>query len=487
MAMVFRNLKILLVLLLFQPAVPGDVIKLKNGKVLEGKILATTRKKVLLEDLEGVRWIKRKDIKSIVKKPWVVDIFRKKLEKVSKRMDKAGILGLLDWATAPMRKKSLEPLLPQLYELVIKVCPDNEKARKALGFVKIGGKWYGKKELKKLEEKKRKEKKKEEYRKGVEEWKREEERRKKAMRWGGMFLKDQIEREREADKKDAERLAAHLGVPKVTVVSSMRISIQGFVSREEGVKLLDLGERALSEWGGELFGDVTANPFCARKRKFHFYLVRNTDLDAMVDYVSKVHGGVSKGDRKFYAAWRMGIPPNGWDHLAVMPFEQCSMKLLEEPFLKALARSFAEAASGSRLMPWLPEGFALEATRRFLGRPVYIKLKIPFKGRILCFTEDISWRWLAITIGRLKADPPFSRIFTESFQDLGIYEIAKSAGFVSMVWDKNPRKLGCFIVMLGYKHGTQPDALKRALDLTPAGADAAFRKWATSQRRRESR
>ncbi len=158
MAMVFRNLKILLVLLLFQPAVPGDVIKLKNGKVLEGKILATTRKKVLLEDLEGVRWIKRKDIKSIVKKPWVVDIFRKKLEKVSKRMDKAGILGLLDWATAPMRKKSLEPLLPQLYELVIKVCPDNEKARKALGFVKIGGKWYGKKELKKLEEKKRKEK-----------------------------------------------------------------------------------------------------------------------------------------------------------------------------------------------------------------------------------------------------------------------------------------------------------------------------------------
>jgi len=454
----------------------ADVIYLKGGFQVEGKVVRMERRRVFLRTLTGLKIIPRSRIARIRRKPWLPGELLDRLDRVRRLGGRKRVRALVDWALDPSRKKKLEPLLPRVFKLVLKWDPDNEKARKAMGFVRYKGKWMTPKERDALKEK-------EEVARAEKRLQEEEEERKRNFAYGGAPLDEQIAAEAASDRADAWALAGALGVPAVTVLSSRRISIQGFLSPGEARALLDLGERALSTWGREIYEDPCLNPFAARRGKFHFYLVRARDLPALEAYVSKTHGGVNASDRRFFRAWGLGIPPNGWDHYCLTLLELHPFHL-EAPFLRALARSWIEASADARLMPWFPEGFAVEAVRRILGTSQPVRVEFSLRGRPYAYTDGVTWRRLILTLGRIRKDPPLSQVFLQSEKTLTVYDTAKAAGITAMLWEKDPRDIGLLARYLGYKHGTQPWAVKRLFGRGPEGVDELFRLWAA---RREGR
>ncbi len=468
------GLSFLVCLLAGGPAA-ADVVYLRGGFQVEGRVVKVERRRILLETLSGLKSIPRVRVLRIVRKPWLPGEFQDRLKRAKRSKGPQRLRRLLKWASAPERKKKLAPFLPKLYKLVLERDPDNETARKALGYVRFRGKWVTPEERALLEAEKEEAKEEKAREKAVE-------KKKAGAPYGGTPLPEQVADEEASDRADAWALSGALGVPSVTVLSSRRVSVQGFLTREEAYALLDLGERALTTWGEEIFEDPSFNPFGARRNKFHFYLVRMEDLPAMVDYAAKAHGGMSAGDRRFYAEWGLGIPPNGWDHYFVMPLEQRPLRL-KEPFLRALARSWAEAAADARLMPWMPEGFALEAVRRILGASPPVEVEFSLEGRPYSFTDGVRWRWLSVTLGRIGKDPPLSQVFIRGDLSITVYDVAKAAGLVAMLWDKDPRDIGRLLRLLGYKHGTQPWAIETLFHQPPAEVDKLYRLWAARAKR----
>ncbi len=453
----------------------ADVVYLKGGFQVEGRVVKVERRRILLETLTGLKSIPRVRILRIRRKPWLPGEFRDRLKRAERRKDAASLKKLLKWALEPGRKKKLASLLPGLYKLILERDPDDEAARKALGFVRFQGKWVTPEEKARLEA--------EEEKAAEERFREKRAREKKAgAPYGGKPLDEQIADQAASDRADAFALAGALGVPSVTVLSSRRVTIQGFVTRGEARALLDLGERALTAWGREIFENGAFQPFAGRRNKFHFYVVRLRDLPDMVDYAAKAHGGMSPSDRRFYSEWGLGIPPNGWDHYFVMPLERSPLDL-KEPFLQALAVSWAEAAADAPLMPWMPEGFALEAVRRVLGVSPQVKVEFSLPGGPYSFTDGVRWRWLALTLGKIGKDPPLSAIFPKSDTSITVYDVAKASGLAAMLWEKDPRDIGRLLRLLGYKHGTQPWAVKSLFNQSPAGVDRLYRLWAARAKR----
>ncbi|HHI68979.1 MAG TPA: hypothetical protein ENJ97_06610 [Planctomycetes bacterium] len=453
----------------------ADVVYLKGGFQVEGRVVKVERRRILLETLSGLKSIPRARILRIRRKPWLPGEFRDRLERAGKRKDLASLKRLLKWALEPGRKKKLASLLPGLYKRILELDPDDEEARRALGFVRFEGKWVTPEEKARLESEREKAKE-ERF------WEKRAEEKKAGAPYGGKPLEKQIADQAASDRADAFALAGALGVPSVTVLSSRRISIQGFLTREEARLLLELGERALTTWGREIFEDGGFQPFSGRRNKFHFYLVRLRDLPDMVDYAAKAHGGMSRGDRRFYVEWGLGIPPNGWDHYFVLPLERSPLDV-KEPFILALARSWAEAAADAKLMPWMPEGFAVEAARRVLGSSPVVKVEFALRGGAYWFADGVRWRWLALTLGKIGKDPSLSSIFPKQDTEITVYDVAKAAGLVEMLWEGDPRDIGRLLRLLGYKHGTQPWAVKQLFNQSPEKVDRLYRVWAARAKR----
>lgn len=460
----------------------ADVVRLRGGVEVEGRIVKVEKHQILLETLTGLQAIPRSRVEKWDRRPWDVDTFRRRLAQLRTGRRAAEAESLFAWATAPERVEKLQSLLPELCGLILEIDPEHAGSRARLGFERIDGAWLPREEAEQV----RAEKERVRAAAEAEELERaaraREELWRKAAAWGGMLLEKQIADEAADDARDAELLARSLGVPAVTVRSSYRISIQGFLGPEEARALLDLGERALSRWGEELFGQVALNPFSDRRVKFHYYSVDQASIPAMVEHVARLHGGVSPKDRRFYAAWGLGIPPNGYKHLCVRPLE-LDPRGLEESFLLALARAWAEAASGSRLMPWLPEGFAREALRRFLGVSPCLRAEFLLEGRPLGFSDGVEWLWLARTLGRLRADPPLQAVIVKEPEELTCFDLAKATGVAALLWERDPRLLGRLLRLLGFKHGTQRWALKELFQMDPEGVDKHFRAWAQSGER----
>jgi hypothetical protein len=133
---------VFLAVLLSVPLAFADVVKMKDGRTLEGKVIKSDDKLVTLKMRLGEVILKRDEIESIVKGPTIVDEYKKRAAKL-KADDADGHFKLALWCNENKLPKEYREELAK----TIEIDPDHAGARARLGQVKHEGKWVDKKYL----------------------------------------------------------------------------------------------------------------------------------------------------------------------------------------------------------------------------------------------------------------------------------------------------------------------------------------------------
>jgi hypothetical protein len=129
----------------------ADLVTLKDGSKREGKVVRQDDEEVVLEITQGRLkaevTFKRSEVKGIEKGPTAAE---KTLAEVEKRRaalkddDAAGWLGFAQWLD---RLTGFSQDARAAYEKVVRLDPENEAARRKLGYQKIGGQWLTEAEI----------------------------------------------------------------------------------------------------------------------------------------------------------------------------------------------------------------------------------------------------------------------------------------------------------------------------------------------------
>jgi hypothetical protein len=120
---------------LLAAAARGDVVYLKNGKSIEGKV-TVKGEKVVVEIAHGTVSFPKSKVLRIERKASPVEVYEKKLAAIPAK-DINGRLGLARWC----RRQGLNNRARELFEQVLDADTDNAEARKQLGYVQHKGKW----------------------------------------------------------------------------------------------------------------------------------------------------------------------------------------------------------------------------------------------------------------------------------------------------------------------------------------------------------
>ncbi len=130
-----RRFALILTGLLFAAAARADVVHLKNGKSIEGKVTVEGDKVTVQIPFGSVSFPKSKVLR-IERKESSIDVYEQKLAAL-KKGDAAGRLELAAWC----RKQGLRARGETLLREVLEFDPENTAARKLMGYVKHGGEW----------------------------------------------------------------------------------------------------------------------------------------------------------------------------------------------------------------------------------------------------------------------------------------------------------------------------------------------------------
>ena len=124
----------------------GDVFELTNGDKVEGNIVREIGDLVSIRKLDGsIVTLDRSEIKNIKKSSTPLDEYKKRADSV-KDNDLTGQIDMAKWC----QSRGLDAQAKVHWKMVLNLSPDQFDARKALGYVWIGGDWYlaGSKEAK---------------------------------------------------------------------------------------------------------------------------------------------------------------------------------------------------------------------------------------------------------------------------------------------------------------------------------------------------
>jgi predicted esterase len=109
----------------------ADVVTLKDGRRLEGRVTSETAEAVVVRTLEGTRRVPRDQVSGLRKSKSVYDAFDEKLEAAAKAPDekkKAELLKLAAWAAA----QRLVPEAARVHRLVLQIDPNHAASKKAV-------------------------------------------------------------------------------------------------------------------------------------------------------------------------------------------------------------------------------------------------------------------------------------------------------------------------------------------------------------------
>ncbi len=126
-----------------------DVIHLKDGGKIEGKVISESEKEVRIVTKYGVQSIPRENIKDVEKTPPALEIYKQKLSEI-KEGDAEGHYQLGLWC----KEEGLTTQAGFQFREALKFDPGHHGARVEMGYVYYGGRWVHTDELKELMEKK---------------------------------------------------------------------------------------------------------------------------------------------------------------------------------------------------------------------------------------------------------------------------------------------------------------------------------------------
>ena len=113
----------------------ADRVILKDGRIFEG-VVKVSAGEVLIEMQLGTIRVPLSEVKKIDRQPTSVEQFKQRLSQIN-RTDATALIDLAIWA----REKGLHKQCKEVLEKVLELQPDNELARKLLGFVRVDNKW----------------------------------------------------------------------------------------------------------------------------------------------------------------------------------------------------------------------------------------------------------------------------------------------------------------------------------------------------------
>ena len=143
-----KSLFLLLGLLLFSGICLADIIHFKDGRKIEGVIVSEDAKKVKLKTKYGTKEFLLSEIDKIEKKKTRDQEYKERLASLNKE-DIDSVFELVAWCKANKLDSKAKVHLKE----IIKLDPNNAKARSELGYQRFEGKWYTPRELKAIKAK----------------------------------------------------------------------------------------------------------------------------------------------------------------------------------------------------------------------------------------------------------------------------------------------------------------------------------------------
>lgn len=212
----------------------ADVIHLKDGTELEGKILSESSKEVVLQTRFGKVPIPRSRIEKIVKGLTPKEEFQQR-KAALKAGDVNGRFELAEYCRENRLNKEADKLLAE----ILKIDPQHDGANRALGKIEYNGRWFTKSELEKFRELEAREMEEQGLILHDGKWMSKED----AMRAQGYVEVDGqwIPRE-EADRMMAAREFEEIFQTPLTVTESLHFSLRSTRTIEDNQALLDIFE-----------------------------------------------------------------------------------------------------------------------------------------------------------------------------------------------------------------------------------------------------
>lgn len=118
------------------PPVHADKVILKSGEVVEGKIDLDASGLIVIRTAQGVRTIRREDVRKVEKDKTPKDLYKEKAAAL-RRGDAKGHYELGLWC----KEKKLRKEARREFEAVLRLEKDHAEARKELGYVHQDGRW----------------------------------------------------------------------------------------------------------------------------------------------------------------------------------------------------------------------------------------------------------------------------------------------------------------------------------------------------------
>jgi hypothetical protein len=151
--MTFRIAVFVAIVVLLAGVAGADTLYLKNGGKFTGRVVKETSTTVEFEIRGiGAQVFQKKEILKIEKGASIFDEYDKKKAETSTK-DAAALFELGKWCVDNRLRKEAK----SAFRAVIKLSPDHESARAALGFVRVQGKWLSSKAFRKYQARRKKE------------------------------------------------------------------------------------------------------------------------------------------------------------------------------------------------------------------------------------------------------------------------------------------------------------------------------------------
>lgn len=475
-------------ILAFAALAAADVVKMKDGREIEGKVLEQTADSVVVKTSFGKQTFKKSEVKSIEIKDTPADVFAKRNAEL-KKDDLAAVMDLARFAS----ENKLRTEATNLYKVAVALDPDNEEARRALGYMRYKDGWYTKAEVDKQIEAENKEK-------GLVKvdgkWVSKEEKAKldKAPKKKGagsqlaepedddaMIAKGYVkENGKWVHKDEKERKAVARRIEDALAVTPAVIFTPRFqmVCTDEESRA-----KAMADFAEEVHGNVSLlladNPkagFWFGRAKFYILNNRNSYQDFVTSILPEF---VSDADMR-----KLALNGGGMHSDSQQPPFACSLIETEDPFDSRIAHNVGHFCIahfiGRPAPPWLAEGFAEHVEIIKSGESnTHCSTKTTYGDRGGEIAEKASssknWKDLLKESVLAGEDTPLDAMKGLDLNSLDFLHLSKAWSLVHWwVETKRPEMIKFFKAL---KTMDQDQAMKEGFGMTMAEMDAKWREY----------
>lgn len=443
----------------------ADTVHRKDGRKVDGEIIEESDAEIVVQTKFGPVTIPKSEVLKVSKGATPIEQFRDRWDEIDKG-DALALLDLSDWCKENRLSRESRKVLRE----VIKVEPENELARRGLGYEKVDGEWKTRSEIAAAEKKAKAEA-------------RRNNSKSTSKGSGGSGSKrsgsdplanvgdvSSIVRELLAPIKEneSEDLATKAELEDFfgqdfNVASSTHFSLRCQMPMPDVHSHLTLAERIFVTCN-KLFGREPAQQLWNGKFTMFHVKQEGTFID-LIDWVDKNLKGLDAETKKFFKD-----NPNG---MQISGLPLAARKESELPFERGMAHWLGDTymtwISGSAAPNWLQEGFgAYVAIMEFGANEMSCSTNTKYANRVEMAdkTSDGAYKLICYDIidGALEEPHPFLEMTQKSLNQLDFADLAKSWSIIDFLMHEHPKEFVKFVQSHRMYGGNSEETLRKVFD-----------------------